>query len=56
VNLDWKKKTTVFGPPVRIRFSEEQAQNLIKQAGFKIATVKEAGSNYYIITAKPGIS
>jgi ubiquinone/menaquinone biosynthesis C-methylase UbiE len=54
VNLDWKKKTTVFGPPVRIRFSEEQAQSLIKQAGFKIATVKEAGSNYYIITAKPG--
>jgi ubiquinone/menaquinone biosynthesis C-methylase UbiE len=55
IDLDWKKKTTVFGPPVRIRFSEEKAQSLIKQAGFKIGTVKEVERNYYMITAKPGI-
>jgi ubiquinone/menaquinone biosynthesis C-methylase UbiE len=53
INLDWKKKRTVFGPPLHIRFSEEQAQALIKQAGFKIESVKDAGSNFYVITAKP---
>jgi ubiquinone/menaquinone biosynthesis C-methylase UbiE len=53
VNLDWKKKPTAFGPPLHIRFSQEQAQTLIKQAGFTIESVKEAGSNFYIVTAKP---
>lgn len=53
VNLDWKKKHTVFGPPMQIRFSEEQAQTLIRQAGFAIESVKNAGSNFYIVTAKP---
>jgi len=53
VDLDWKKKSTVFGPPLRIRFSEEQASNLIKQAGFAVESVKDVGTNYYIVTAKP---
>jgi ubiquinone/menaquinone biosynthesis C-methylase UbiE len=53
VNLDWKKKLIPFGPPVRIKFSEEQASNLIKQAGFTIESVKDLGSNFYIVTAKP---
>jgi ubiquinone/menaquinone biosynthesis C-methylase UbiE len=53
VNLDWKKKHTMFGPPVRIRFSEEQAANLIKAAGFTIESVKAAGRNFYVVTAKP---
>jgi ubiquinone/menaquinone biosynthesis C-methylase UbiE len=53
VDLDWKKKATVFGPPLRIRFSEEQAQTLIKQAGFKVESVRDVGRNYYIVTAKP---
>jgi len=53
VDLDWKKKPTVFGPPVRIRFSEEQAASLIKAAGFTIEDVKAAGRNFYIVTAKP---
>jgi len=53
VDLDWKKKPTVFGPPVRIRFSEEQAASLIKAAGFTIESVRDAGRNFYIVTAKP---
>jgi len=51
VNLDWKKKPMLFGPPLRIRFSEEQAAELIKTAGFTIESVKSAGLNFYIITA-----
>jgi ubiquinone/menaquinone biosynthesis C-methylase UbiE len=53
VDLDWKKKLMAFGPPVRIRFSEEQAANLIKAAGFTIKSVRDAGRNFYVITAKP---
>jgi ubiquinone/menaquinone biosynthesis C-methylase UbiE len=53
VNLDWKKKPMAFGPPVRIRFSEEQAASLIKAAGFTIESVRDAGRNFYIVTAKP---
>ena len=53
VNLDWKKKPTMFGPPVHIRFSEEQAADFIKTAGFTIESVKSSGRNFYIVTAKP---
>jgi ubiquinone/menaquinone biosynthesis C-methylase UbiE len=53
VNLDWKKKRMPVGPPMRIRFSEEQASNLIKHAGFTIQSVKDAGRDFYIVTAKP---
>jgi ubiquinone/menaquinone biosynthesis C-methylase UbiE len=53
VNIDWKKKPTAFGPSLQIRLSEEQAVNLIKQAGFTIASVKDVESDFYIITAKP---
>lgn len=53
VDLDWKKKPTLFGPPVRIRFSEEQAANLIKNAGFTVESIINAGRNFYIVTAKP---
>ena len=53
VNLDWKKKPTEFGPPLQIRVSEEQAANLIKQAGFTIISVVDLESDFYIVTAKP---
>jgi ubiquinone/menaquinone biosynthesis C-methylase UbiE len=52
INLDWKKKLMTLGPPMQIRFSEAQAQALIKQAGFTVETVENAGSNFYLITAK----
>ena len=53
VDLDWKKKRMPVGPPMKIKFSEEQASKLIKQAGFTIQSVKDAGRNFYIVTAKP---
>jgi ubiquinone/menaquinone biosynthesis C-methylase UbiE len=52
VDLDWKKKQTEIGPPVRIRFSEEQAQRLIKNAGFNVESVKDAGRDHYVVVAK----
>jgi ubiquinone/menaquinone biosynthesis C-methylase UbiE len=53
VNLDWKKMQMPFGPPVHIRFSEQEAEKLIKMAGFTVENVKDAGRYHYIITAKP---
>ena len=53
VNIDWKKKQTAFGPPLQIRFSEDQASNLLKQAGFTIESVEDLENDFYTITAKP---
>lgn len=53
VNLDWKKEPMELGPPLRIRFSEEEARRLIEAASFKIENIKETGPYHYIIIAKP---
>jgi len=53
VNLDWKKKQMVHGPPLLIRFSEEQAQTLIRNAGFTVESAHEVGRDHYVIVAKP---
>jgi ubiquinone/menaquinone biosynthesis C-methylase UbiE len=53
VNLDWKKKIMLFGPPLKIRFSEEQAASFMKQVGFTIESVTSLESNFYIVIAKP---
>jgi hypothetical protein len=51
VDLDWKKEPTAFGPPLQIRFSEDQASNLIREAGFEVEQTKQAGPYHYIIIA-----
>jgi ubiquinone/menaquinone biosynthesis C-methylase UbiE len=53
IDLDWKKQEMHFGPPVEIRFNEEQASNLIRNAGFQIDNVKSVGSYHYVVTGKP---
>jgi len=53
IDLDWKKEEMPFGPPAKIRFSEEQASNLMKNAGFQIENIKGAGNYHYVVTAKP---
>ncbi len=52
IDLDWKKQEMPFGPPFKIRFSEEQASNLIKNAGFQIDNVTFVGNYHYTITGK----
>lgn len=56
IDLDWKKASMESGPPLRTRFSEKKAANIIQKAGFKIETVKETGPYHYMIIAKPQIS
>jgi ubiquinone/menaquinone biosynthesis C-methylase UbiE len=55
VDLDWKKQKMRFGPPAKIRFSIEHASSLIRDAGFQIASVSDAGNYHYVITAKPSL-
>jgi hypothetical protein len=38
---------------MHIRFNEEKASNLIKQAGLTVENVKDPGPYHYVITAKP---
>lgn len=52
VDLDWKKAPMDFGPPLRIRFSEDEAAALIKSAGFEIESVNDAGPYHYLIIAR----
>lgn len=53
VDLDWKKESTPFGPPLSIRFDEAKATRLIEAAGFKVADIKASGHYHYLITARP---
>jgi ubiquinone/menaquinone biosynthesis C-methylase UbiE len=53
VNLDWKKKSMNFGPPIARRFDEAKATSLIEPAGFKVESVKDSGQYHYLIIAKP---
>jgi len=53
VDLDWKKRQMPFGPPFKIRFSEDYASSLIRDEGFQVADVRSAGKYHYVITAQP---
>jgi ubiquinone/menaquinone biosynthesis C-methylase UbiE len=53
IDLDWKKELMQLGPPLRIRFNEKEASNLIEKAGFRIDEVKEKGLYHYMIVATP---
>ena len=52
VDLDWKKEASM-GPPPHIRFDENKASGLIRDAGFTIESVKNNGLYHYVISAKP---
>jgi ubiquinone/menaquinone biosynthesis C-methylase UbiE len=53
VDLDWKKIDMQFGPPAKIRFSQDYAAGLMREAGLTVANVADAGPFHYVITAKP---
>ncbi len=53
VDLDWKKQEVPFGPPFKTRFDEAKVSRLMREAGFKVDAVCEAGSYHYVVVAKP---
>ncbi len=51
VNVDWKKKPMPIGPPLEIRFDEQQASSLIIKAGFTVESVGDVGPYHYMVLA-----
>lgn len=52
VDVDWKKEPMAPGPPLRRRFSEEDAARRIERAGFRIESVEDSGPYNYVIVAR----
>jgi len=52
-DLDWKKETTRLGPPQDVRFSEQEAAELIGKAGFSVIEVRDIHQWFYRITTVP---
>jgi ubiquinone/menaquinone biosynthesis C-methylase UbiE len=52
IDLDWKKEPMELGPPLRVRFSQEEAVAHIEEAGLRVLGVKQAGPYHYLIIAK----
>ena len=51
VDLDWKKQPMDLGPPLDIRFSEEQAVELLEQARLRVKELREVEPYFYLILA-----
>jgi ubiquinone/menaquinone biosynthesis C-methylase UbiE len=50
--VDFRKMDTEFGPPVAIRVSKEQAEDLFKKQGFTIQKVHNIKHHYLIVFRK----
>ena len=53
VDLDWKKMSMPFGPPLSIRFSEQRVADLLRSEGFTVTEIRDVGPYHYIVTARP---
>lgn len=53
VDLDWKKETMPLGPPLRARFSEKEAVDMIEKAGFYRESLRAVGKFSYLVVARP---
>jgi ubiquinone/menaquinone biosynthesis C-methylase UbiE len=51
VDVDWKKEPMKLGPPMSVKFSEQEAISLLEKANFKIDSVKKSGIYHYVIMA-----
>lgn len=52
-DLDWRKEETPFGPPIAIRFTEEKAADMVREAGFDIVRVEPLEPWFYEVIARP---
>ncbi len=51
-DIDWLKEPMDIGPPLDIRFSENEAAKLIGDAGFTIESMKRSSEYDYVILAR----
>ncbi len=54
IDLDWRKEQDQpFGPPFTIRFDQERATALLKEAGFRVFASELVGPFHYMLVAEP---
>ena len=53
VDVDWKKMDIGFGPPLGLRLSAEESEEILQRAGFNLARSIYAGRNHYGLLCKP---
>jgi len=51
IDLDFKKIPMSFGPPVKLKLSEEEAERLFEDAGFKIKSLRTIEPYSYLLIA-----
>jgi ubiquinone/menaquinone biosynthesis C-methylase UbiE len=49
VDLDWKRKDTIHGPPLWKRLTAEEVQGLMSDAGFSLMMTMDCGKQHYLI-------
>jgi ubiquinone/menaquinone biosynthesis C-methylase UbiE len=54
VDIDWLKVETDFGPPLKIRLSEEDARRIMTMNGFRVTRTISAGLYHYGLVCTPG--
>ncbi len=52
VDLDWKKEDTPFGPPLPIRFSEDDVVSKLKKQNFRLIKEQDIGTHYMLIFSR----
>lgn len=52
VDIDWKKTKKDIGPPLKIRLSKQQSENIMIRNGFKILRSINAGPYHYGFVCK----
>ncbi len=55
IDLDWKKEETAFGPPVSIRFSENDVIGKLEKQGLVLIKKQDLGTHYMLIFSKAKI-
>ena len=52
IDVDWKKIQTEHGPPLESRLSEDEANQILSESGFKVVKQTDAGLYHYELIAK----
>jgi ubiquinone/menaquinone biosynthesis C-methylase UbiE len=53
VDVDWKKVQTEYGPPFKIRLSEDETKKVLAENGFSAIKQIDVGPYHYEIICKP---
>jgi ubiquinone/menaquinone biosynthesis C-methylase UbiE len=55
VDVDWKKVQTEYGPPIKDRLSEDEANRVLTENGFSLIKQIDIGPYHYELICKPTI-